>query len=201
MNLGKGEDIVAMAILPAGVAPEGSSDDEDEEEEAAAGAAAGAAASSSSGSPTEEEEAAAGGEGGAQAGPSLLLISQQGLGKRTPVSAFPRKMSRRGKGMKALGLKPGDRLAAMQVVGAELAAPAGGGGAATESCSDDEAGARRSGGGGKAADVLLSTQQGQLVRVPVSDISLYGRTAKGRRVVRLREGDEVVAATLLTKQQ
>ena len=181
MKLSKGTHIVAMSILPAGIAPEASSsDDEEEEEEAPAGAAAAAAgaAAPGSGSPAAAAEE--------EAGPCLLLVTQQGLGKRTPISDFRVHSSRTGKGVKALRLNPGDRLATVQVVG--IAAPgstasSGGGG-------EEEAG---------SADVLVSTQQGLLVRVPISDIRISSRQAKGFRLVRVQEEDEVVAATVLSK--
>jgi DNA gyrase subunit A len=180
MKLSKGTHIVAMSILPAGIAPEASSsDDEEEEEEAPAAAAAAGAAAPGSSSPAAAAEE--------DAGPCLLLVTQQGLGKRTPISDFRVHSSRTGKGVKALRLNPGDRLATVQVVG--VAAPgstasSGGGG------EGEEAG---------SADVLVSTQQGLLVRVPISDIRISSRQAKGFRLVRVQEGDEVVAATVLSK--
>ena len=172
MRLAEGAEIVGMAILPAGVAPEGASDEEDAE----------AGSSSSQG---EEDEAAAGSDAAAAAaGPCLLLVTRQGLGKRTPIAGFTLRASRIGQGMTGCKLNPGDALAAVQVIGVAAGSAAG-------PESDDESG---------AADVLLSTQQGQLVRVPISTISIFGRTAKGNRLVRVREGDEVAAATVLSKQ-
>jgi len=43
--------------------------------------------------------------------------------------------------------------------------------------------------------VMVITKQGQMVRIAASDISRIGRGTQGVRVVRLDEGDEVVAAT------
>lgn len=43
--------------------------------------------------------------------------------------------------------------------------------------------------------VMVITKQGQMVRVAATDISKIGRGTQGVRVVRLDEGDEVVAAT------
>lgn len=171
MALSDGADIVAMAVLPAGMAPEGSIDEDDEDD----------ADATHSGSPGEEEASSS---EATTAGPCLLVVTQQGLGKRMSISAFPLRSSRTGKGLKAVRLNPGDRLAAAQVVGAGVAAASGSG---TDNVRPSE-------------DVLVSTQQGQLVRVPISSISLVaGRATKGHRVVRVREGDEVVAATLLNK--
>ena len=193
MRLSEDAAIVAMAILPQGMVPEGSIDEEDEDDGSAP------ATSSGSGSPGEEEEADGAAAAAAAAGPYLLLVSAQGLGKRTPISEFRLLSGRTGKGMKCMKLNAGDRLAAAQVVGVApqpaAAAPATG--------SSDEDGPGGSGGGGDGSepDVLLSTQQGQLVRVPMSSISVIGRNTKGRRVVKVREGDEVAAATVLSKRQ
>lgn len=205
MRLADDAEIVGMTILPLGLVPEGSIDEDEEEE----GSGSGAAFSSGSASPAEEEEdegAAAAAAEAAEAGPCLLLVTAQGLGKRTPISEF-RVRGRTGKGFRGMLLNKGDRLAAVQVVGFDPAAPAAG--AATSSSDDEDrssagsgSGSSRSGSGkAKEPDVLLSTQQGLLVRVPLSSISVYSRTAKGRRTIKLNEGDEVIAATVLSKQR
>lgn len=201
MTLGEGAEIVGMALLPAGIAPEGSFDEDDlleeglEEEPAEAMPAGSLAGGSSSG----------GGGGGEPTAPCLLLVTRQGLGKRCLISDFPIRSSRTGKGVRGLRLNAGDRLAAVQVVGSVT--PPGDASSAdasrSGSDSEDERSARSgsSGGGAAAAhcDVLLSTQQGQLVRVPMRGINIVGRQAKGLRLVKVREGDEVVAATMLSK--
>ena len=175
MKLDKGGQIVGMALLPPGLASEAGDDDED--------------APSASASAGGEEE---GGEGPATE-PCLLLVTAQGLGKRTPISQF-RLRGRVGQGVRAATLNPGDRLAVVQLVSADL--PGAAAAAATSSTdSDDE----RRGGGGAPTDVLLSTQQGQLVRVPIEGLRPSGRAAKGQRVIKVREGDEVAAATVLSK--
>ncbi|KAL4439020.1 hypothetical protein ABPG77_006957 [Micractinium sp. CCAP 211/92] len=201
MTLSEGAEIVGMALLPAGIAPEGSIDEDDlleegpEEEPSEAMPAGSLAGGSSSG----------GSGGGEPTAPCLLLVTRQGLGKRCLISDFPIRSSRTGKGVRGLRLNAGDRLAAVQVVGSVT--PLGDAGAAdasrSGSDSDDGRSARSgsSGGGAAAAhcDVLLSTQQGQLVRVPMRGINIVGRQAKGLRLVKVREGDEVVAATMLSK--
>ena len=48
--------------------------------------------------------------------------------------------------------------------------------------------------------VMVITKQGQMVRVAASDISKIGRGTQGVRVVRLDEGDEVVAATRIAAE-
>lgn len=191
MTLAEGAEIVAMAILPAGVVPEVAPDEPEEEEEEE-----GAVATSSISLGEDEVEGEEDGSAGdvADIGPCLLLVSRQGLGKRTPIADFRLRAGRTGRGIKALKLNPGDRLAAVQVVGVAAGAKAAEGGAESGS-EQEERGSR-----GGPADVLLSTQQGQLVRVPISRIRVYGRAARGRRVIKVRENDEVIAATVLSKQ-
>ena len=82
MTLDKGEHIVGMSILPAGVVS-----DQKEEQEVKADAA----------------------------GPSVLLVTAQGLGKRVAAQAF-RLQHRGGKGTLALTCNPGDRLVGLHVV-------------------------------------------------------------------------------------
>jgi DNA gyrase subunit A len=48
-------------------------------------------------------------------------------------------------------------------------------------------------------DVLLITQQGQIVRTPASDISLIGRNTQGVRLISLREGDKLVALEVVSE--
>lgn len=178
MRLGKGDEVVAMAILPAGIAPEASMDEEDEEARAAAAAA----------SLGEEDEVA---EGGADAaGPCLLIVTEQGLGKRCLISEF-RLRSRTCMGVRAALLNPGDRLAAVQVVGAGATAPPRG----SDTDTDEQKSA------GNDTDVLLSTEQGQLVRVPIHGLRLLARATKGSKLVKVREGDRVLAATVLSNRK
>ena len=168
MNLDPGSEIVAMSVLPKGLA---TAEEEDGE---------GAADDEADAHEDDDEEDAA---GGTSSGPSLLLITAQGLGKRTPVAAF--RMQRRvGKGRKALKLNPGDRLAAAEVVGSR-GSDAGSGEAALD-----------------LGDALVSTTQGLLVRVPVKDIQVREqRSTKGHKIVSLAPGDSVAAVTLMTRSE
>ena len=42
-------------------------------------------------------------------------------------------------------------------------------------------------------DILIGTEQGQMIRVPVDSIRITHRTAKGVKVIKLYEDDYVVA--------
>lgn len=48
-------------------------------------------------------------------------------------------------------------------------------------------------------DVMFISQKGIIIRVPVSDISVIGRATQGCRLMRLEEGDKVVATTKIVK--
>jgi len=49
-------------------------------------------------------------------------------------------------------------------------------------------------------DVLFISQRGIVIRVPVSNISVIGRATQGFRLMRLGEGDRVVATTKIVKK-
>ena len=49
-------------------------------------------------------------------------------------------------------------------------------------------------------DLLIGTEQGQMIRVPVNSIRITHRKAKGVRVINLYEGDSVVAIGKCAKE-
>jgi len=49
-------------------------------------------------------------------------------------------------------------------------------------------------------DLLVGTEQGQVIRVPVDSIRITHRKAKGVRVIKLYENDSVVAIGKCTKE-
>lgn len=48
-----------------------------------------------------------------------------------------------------------------------------------------------------ASDLILTSTQGQVIRMPIKNISVIGRPAQGVRLMRLGEGETVAAATVL----
>ena len=92
------------------------------------------------------------------------------FGKRTPIDDY-RHTSRGGKGVKAFARQRDD---IGHVVDQILVAP------------DDE--------------ILMITSGNQVIRIKVGEIRKTGRDAKGVRLQRLGEGDEVIAITNLGKQ-
>jgi len=100
----------------------------------------------------------------------VLLVTSLAFGKRTPIAEY-RHTSRGGKGVKAFARQRDD---IGQVLDQILVAP------------DDQ--------------VLMITSGNQVIRLKVGDIRKTGRDAKGVRLQRLGEGDEVIAITNLGKQ-
>lgn len=96
----------------------------------------------------------------------------QGLGKRVPISSFSLSKGRVGKGTIAVRLNENDSLAAAHLVGASDA----------------------------VEDVLISTMNGMLIRVTVNQIAKASRYARGHRVVKLKDGDEVNVLTRIDSQ-
>lgn len=128
---------------------------------------------SESGSPESEEEDSSGSSSSTSATPSVLLVTAQGLGKRVPVAAF-KLQHRAGKGNIAIKCNPGDRLVALHVVGH---------------------------GEGSETDVLLGSQQGLMTRIALDNIPHHrGRSGKGSRVMKLKEGDSLHTVTPIWAQ-
>jgi DNA gyrase subunit A len=100
----------------------------------------------------------------------VLLVTSLAFGKRTPIEEY-RHTSRGGKGVKAFARQRDD---IGQVIDQILVA------------SDDQ--------------ILMITSGNQVIRLKVGDIRKTGRDAKGVRLQRLGEGDEVIAITNLGKQ-
>ena len=100
----------------------------------------------------------------------VLLVTSRAFGKRTPIQEY-RHTARGGKGVKAFARQRDD---IGQVIDQILVAP------------DDQ--------------ILMITSGNQVIRLKVRDIRKTGRDAKGVRLQRLGEGDEVIAITNLGKQ-
>jgi DNA gyrase subunit A len=100
----------------------------------------------------------------------VLLVTSLAFGKRTPIQEY-RHTSRGGKGVKAFARQRDD---IGQVVDQILVAP------------EDQ--------------ILMITSGNQVIRLKVGEIRKTGRDAKGVRLQRLGDGDEVIAITNLGKQ-
>jgi|SRR3989344_1641611 len=101
----------------------------------------------------------------------LLVISENGLGKRTEISEY-KVQGRGGSGIKTMNItdKTGKLINARII-----------------NTADDQ-------------DLLLISAKGQVVRTPIKNISSLGRATQGVRVMRFKEeGDHVVNIALLMK--
>ncbi len=98
-------------------------------------------------------------------GPDLLMITEYGMGKRTPITDFKTQF-RGGKGVRCYKFnnKTGKLIAAKAV------------------CED--------------AEIMLITNEGIIIRVSVDDISRYGRTASGVKVMNLDSKENVKVASI-----
>jgi DNA gyrase subunit A len=108
----------------------------------------------------------------------LLTITRNGYGKRTEIDEYR-----------------------VQPEGAKARSQSRGGKGRLDIKTEGRNGPSVSSMGVMDADgVMVITKQGQMVRVAASEISKIGRGTQGVRVVRLDEGDEVVAATRIAAE-
>ncbi len=99
----------------------------------------------------------------------LLVLSQNGYGKRTSLKQF-KVQKRGGSGMKAMKVteKTGD------IVGAMITSMAN-----------------------VEQDIILTSSKGTIIRIPFKSVSLLGRVTQGVRVMKPQAGDKVSAFTIL----
>lgn len=113
-----------------------------------------------------------------EAGKCLLSVTEKGYGKRTAVEEYLRgndetgtPQSRGGKGMKNYNITPKTGL----VAGIRVV--------------------------GDEDDVMLIESGGVIIRMPASDISVYGRSTQGVRVMRLEEDSTVIGVERTDKDE
>jgi DNA gyrase subunit A len=96
----------------------------------------------------------------------LLVVSQKGLGKRTPIDQYP-VQGRGGKGVQAMKLtqKTGHIVAACMA-------------------REDQT-------------VVMMNTAGQIIRIPVAQISRIGRATQGVTLMRLANGETVASMTVV----
>ncbi len=100
---------------------------------------------------------------------ALLVITENGFGKRTNVTAF-KTQGRGGSGIKAGAVT--DKTG--KIVHAEVVR------------ADDE-----------VSDLIVTSQHGQIIRIPLGSISVLGRATQGVRLMKPKKGDHISAATIL----
>ncbi|MCA9364992.1 MAG: DNA gyrase subunit A [Candidatus Moranbacteria bacterium] len=104
-----------------------------------------------------------------QKGNQLLVITENGMGKRTTLSAY-KIQKRGGTGIRTANIdaKTGS------IVGAYVV-----------NADDAE------------ADLIVTSQKGQIIRIPIKSIPVLGRSTKGVKIMKPRAGDTLSAATVL----
>ena len=102
---------------------------------------------------------------------TLLTVTEKGLGKRTPFEDFREMKNRGGKGVCCHKLSEKS---------GKLASIA--------TVSDED-------------DVMLITSEGTIIRMAVSDINVYSRTAGGVIVMRLSDGAFLISATRIEREE
>jgi len=104
-----------------------------------------------------------------QKGNQLLIISENGYGKRSDLKQY-KVQNRGGSGIKTANVtsKTG------ALVGAYIV-----------NVDDVD------------ADLMLTSAKGQIIRIPLKDVSILGRATQGVRVMRPQQGDKVSAITVL----
>ena len=104
-------------------------------------------------------------------GEKLITVTENGYGKRTEFDDFRIMKNRGGKGVCAHNISSKTGLLA-----------------GIASVSEDD-------------DIMMITDQGQIVRIHVSDVPVYSRSASGVIVMRLSDGQAVVNFTKVSKEE
>jgi DNA gyrase subunit A len=100
-------------------------------------------------------------------GPELLVVSENGMGKRSYVKPY-RKTNRGAKGVTSIKLREGDLvLDALQVTAGD--------------------------------ELMLTTERGQLVRIPIDEIRTIGRASQGVRIMNLNSDDRITGVSKIVK--
>jgi DNA gyrase subunit A len=104
-----------------------------------------------------------------QKGNQLLVISENGFGKRSDLKAY-KIQNRGGSGIKTASVttKTG-KLVGATIVNLDAL----------------------------EMDLILTSEKGQIIRIPLGSVSSLGRATQGVRVMRPQTGDKVSASTVL----
>jgi DNA gyrase subunit A len=152
----------------------------------------------------------------------LLLSTRRGMAIRFSEEQV-RKMGRATRGVRGIGLRDGDEVVGMETLAADSASQV------VTVCEHGYGkrtvamlfGAQRRGGKGLIAikaserngqvvgsrvvtdehDIMLITDVGKVIRMPVTGISVIGRNTQGVRLIRLDEGEHVVGVEILAEKE
>jgi DNA gyrase subunit A len=110
-------------------------------------------------------------QGESKNGTQLLVLMENGYGKRTPLERY-KAQSRAGSGIKtAFVTEKTGQLVAAHVITKE----------------DQE----------EKADLIVSSNRGQIIRTPIDKISVLNRATQGVRIMKLKKGEKIAASAVL----
>ena len=104
-------------------------------------------------------------------GKKLLVLSENGLGKKTPIEEY-NIQNRGGSGVKTANVteKTG------KLIGTKIV--------------DDI-----------DADLLCISREGQVIRIPLKDVRTIGRSTQGVRIMRMHEGDKIASMSVISNEE
>lgn len=105
-------------------------------------------------------------------GLKLLVLSENGLGKKTPIEEYTAQ-NRGGSGVKTANVteKTGKLIGTMVV--------------------DDS----------KDADLICISKEGQVIRTPIGEIRTIGRSTQGVKIMRMSEGDKIASMSIISNEE
>jgi DNA gyrase subunit A len=105
-------------------------------------------------------------------GLKLLVLSENGLGKKTPIEEYTAQ-NRGGSGVKTANVtdKTGKLIGTMVV--------------------DDS----------KDMDLICISKEGQVIRTPIGDIRTIGRSTQGVKIMRMHEGDKIASMSIISNEE
>lgn len=99
----------------------------------------------------------------------LMTITENGFGKRTPLNNY-KTQSRGGSGIRNAKITPKNG----EVISANVLGP-------------EE----------KIGDIVVISEKGQIIRLPLKDVPTHGRDTQGVRIMRLKPGDKIAATAIV----
>lgn len=168
MRLKAGEELVSMGVLPPAAAAAVAAQRAALERAGDAAADGGDDDDSAAGAVADDDDGAAADASSPEAvGPWLVLVTAKGMGKRVALARLAAR-ARGAMGVTGIRLGAGDKVALAAIVR------------------------------GASDEVLIASRGGQMARFAAADIRCpIGTRSKGVRLVALKPGDEVQAATVL----
>jgi len=104
-----------------------------------------------------------------QKGAQILIVTENGMGKRTNLTQY-KIQKRGGSGLKTANITPKTgKIVASYIVSAD----------------DPD------------SDLIITSQNGQIIRIKLSDISTLGRATQGVTIMKPKKGDHIAAAAIL----